>query len=192
MKLLRLKSKKWIGVAYIAIPFILLGVTILFDVELPSLCCKQWIQPFLTVSALLVAILSLWIQFWLQHWARGDIAKQSITSFPTTLVTTWIYLAMLFSLIALVLAVYSCSEHGYYICPGAVSCAATSLFMTFLLVIYHFVGNIIWIVRSKPGEIPGSPIIEIKSTKDKCYWFLIFWLVVIGLFLVSLRITGIF
>jgi len=177
---------------------ILLVVAICFFrmpyLKLHPLGCMQWIQPFVTLAALLTAVLLVWVQLALQYWARGNARDRRDSIFQVSLMTSWIYLAILFFLIALVLAITSCSANECNICSLAVSFAATSLFMTLVMVLWQLLSNLGWIIYALCVHMPlafAKPVINSERTRDKCYLFLDFTLAVSGLFLLSLNITGI-
>jgi hypothetical protein len=183
-----MKNIKAILVIALACIAVILILFIPCDIRLPYLSCSQWIQPFLTVMALLIATLLVWAQFWKQNWYRLNKWQQLDTNFSVALVTAWIFSAILFSLIALVSAVWSCSTCVNQICPWSTAFATTAVFMTFALVIHQLIGTtyvILW------GHLGGEPIIGNPYGWDKFCWCLAFSAALIGLFVISISLTGV-
>ena len=160
--------------------------------------CTKWIQPFLTVMALLAAVLLVWAQFWSRDWTRRKsrirVKYRAMWSFPVAMVMSWIYVAMLSSLLALGLAVWGCKTNECIICPWALAFAANTLLMTGLLVLEQLVGTLLTLIKNicHPTIILGETIInKFHTCKHRILWFLTFLFAACGLFLISLNLSGI-
>ena len=158
-----------------------------------TLDCDQWISGFLTASALLAAILLVWLGFWVhaRPTSSGKAATQNTKreeQFRACLGRAWVCLAIVSVLIAFALAFRDCSTgEGKCIGECAVSFGMTAFFMAGYAILESlFTAALVLLGKADLDK----PSIGVRKKVQRCKWVGAMLFVVIGLFLMSLGLTG--
>ncbi len=156
---------------------------------------------FLTATALLIAILTFWIQLWestrkmyklkTNSWRRDDKEEEVNREFIPGLGVVWTYIAILFALAAFAIAGWVCfiQKNSNNIPPQAIACLATAFFMTVLNVLGSLGST--FFLKLLPGKSLSEPPFEISEGWQKCLYWVAWVLALCGLGFVSFWVAGI-
>ena len=158
-----------------------------------TLACDDGVGGFLTASALLAAILLVWLGFWVhaRPTSSGKAATQDTKreeQFRACLGIAWVCLAIVFVFIACAWAFWDCSTGGEGKCISrwAVSFGMTAFFMAGYAILESLSTAALVLLGKAELDKPTAPA---KTEGQKCHWIIAMLTVVAGLFLVSLGLT---